>query len=399
MLWPALEPPDRQGHRNLPWTWSFTRHGLSDPLLFHALTSASAVAVQMFKGVTKARERLVLQHETQAVQLVRGELSENSGNPRDELLFAMILMMRSTDNVVALAEAKTLGAFRPPLTNLQNLQAGSSLSYRTTHREILCRLVAQKGGIAAIAIPGVAEFFNMYVRVTIPAKFVIADRYSMDLFQASLGSQRPDFDLCSSYGHFLDSEVPVLRQKYQAALSVASHFPTAELEESFQLIVCDIRCYLDMIESYGQVRWPHVHHGTLASFRNVIQHRLLSVDSNPSKPLREVCRLAILLFSSVVVYPLQNRKPMLFYLDNMTKLLKSEQHMDENFRLWLLVLGGMAADQAPLQSWYVSKLRSLVSTQPKSWSRVRELLRGFLWLDSACGEGGLELWLRVIQDD
>ena len=106
-------------------------------------------------------DRLVFQNEMQAIQLLRDEVSKGPRKPRDELLFAIILLMRSTDAKVPLEDSKTQGAFRPPLADLQNLRTGSSLSYRTTHKEMLRSLVVQKGGLAEIAIPGLAEFFNM----------------------------------------------------------------------------------------------------------------------------------------------------------------------------------------------------------------------------------------------
>ena len=220
----------------------------------------------------------------------------------------------------------------------------------------------------------------------------------MDLFQASVGIRKPDFELCSSYRHCQDFDLPVLRQRQQAATGAALHFPTAELEEAFLVTIWDIRCYLDMVEAHGKGSWRPGQQTPLATYRNVIQHRLLSIDSDPSKPHRELWRLAVLLFSSVVVYPLQNRAPMLYYMSDITRLLESGRHVDGDFRLWLLMLGGMAAENEPLQSWYVTQLKEIIGTQRRLWSDIRAVLHGFLWLDSACGEGGLELWLRVLQD-
>ncbi len=142
------------------WSWSFARHGLADPLLFHALTSSSALALMMMKGPSRAMQGLFLWHETQASQLMRKEVSNGIREPRDELLFAFILLIRKTDKIIKLGQSRTFGAFRPPLTELQNLNTGSSLSYGTTHLNILGNLMSQKGGLTKIAIPGLAEFFN-----------------------------------------------------------------------------------------------------------------------------------------------------------------------------------------------------------------------------------------------
>jgi hypothetical protein len=143
------------------WSWSFARHGLADPLLFHALTAASAVAVIMMKRTPRAMHELVLQHETQAIQCLRREISSTIRKPRDELLFAVLMLMRSNENISTITEPRTLGSFRPPLTQLQHLETGSSLSYRPAQREILKTLVAQKGGLTKVGMPGLAEMFNL----------------------------------------------------------------------------------------------------------------------------------------------------------------------------------------------------------------------------------------------
>jgi len=219
----------------------------------------------------------------------------------------------------------------------------------------------------------------------------------MDLFRASLATGKPDYDLCSSYRVCLETEFPNLRQRYHEKITTTLLFPTTELEDSFQLLLWDIRCYLEMVNSYGKAGYISLQR-PLALYRNVIQHRLLSIDSDASKPVREICRVALLFFSSVVVYPLQNQRPMLQYLHTLTNHLKSATHIEDDFRLWLLVLGGMAANTDPLKPWYISQLRALSVIYPRSWSSVRGLLEEFLWLESACGEGGLELWLEVMLD-
>jgi len=118
----------------------------------------------MLESTPRAMREIALQHETQAIQHLRREVSATMHEPRDELLFAVLILMRSTDNISTLQEPKTLGAFRPPLTHLQNLHTGSSLSYGTAQREMLRSLVSQKGGLTNIVMPGLAEFFNVYVQ-------------------------------------------------------------------------------------------------------------------------------------------------------------------------------------------------------------------------------------------
>lgn len=103
---------------------------------------------------------MAMHHETQTVQLLRGEIAGDMRNPRDELLFAMLLLSARSTDIPVVIEKTVIGAFRPPLTNLHNLVIGSSITFGDVHRETLKRLVAQKGGLAEIAMPGLGEFFN-----------------------------------------------------------------------------------------------------------------------------------------------------------------------------------------------------------------------------------------------
>jgi hypothetical protein len=110
---------------------------------------------------TRAMHNMAVHHETQTVQLLRREITGDMRNPRDELLFAMLLLSaRNSGDIPVVVEKTVIGAFRPPLTNLHNLVIGSSITFVDVHRETLKRLIAQKGGVAEIVMPGLGEFFN-----------------------------------------------------------------------------------------------------------------------------------------------------------------------------------------------------------------------------------------------
>jgi hypothetical protein len=69
-----------------------------------------------------------------------------------------------------------------------------------------------------------------------------------------------------------------------------------------------------------------------------------------------------------------------------------------DFFLWILVLGGIAALGKPERNWYVTRLARVVKKRHLyGWDEVEEELLAFLWLDSACGPGGLRLWSEVME--
>lgn len=103
---------------------------------------------------------IALYHETQAVQLLRKEIAEGVQLPRDELLFVVLLLSTRSNETPIVTQKKEIGAFRPPLTNLHNLEVGSSIRFGEVHRDILKTLVAQKGGVVEIVMPWLGEFFN-----------------------------------------------------------------------------------------------------------------------------------------------------------------------------------------------------------------------------------------------
>ena len=61
--------------------------------------------------------------------------------------------------------------------------------------------------------------------------------------------------------------------------------------------------------------------------------------------------------------------------------------------LWMLVLGGIAASDKPERPWFVSQLALIVRRLDiTEWGSIEDTLESFLWLESACGQGGRELW-------
>jgi hypothetical protein len=65
--------------------------------------------------------------------------------------------------------------------------------------------------------------------------------------------------------------------------------------------------------------------------------------------------------------------------------------------LWIRVLGGIAALDKPERSWYVAQLVILVENLEEStdWGAIEGILERYLWLDSACGHTGPELWEEI----
>jgi hypothetical protein len=166
----------------------------------------------------------------------------------------------------------------------------------------------------------------------------------------------------------------------------------------------------------------------LVERRNILQHHLLCIPSDdilygsgidpktaPSK-VYEGVRLAVLLFAVSILFPM----PMLSgTLERAVKKLKRELESNELWGslttmgqntdftaeetrglqaclLWMLVLGGIGAEDTPQRIWFVRCLRALVCAMGiQSWRQVHSIMRSYLWLNMACESGGMSLWREV----
>jgi hypothetical protein len=106
-----------------------------------------------------------------------------------------------------------------------------------------------------------------------------------------------------------------------------------------------------------------------------------------------------MIFSIVVIYPIPNTCDVLQTL--VRQLTANLEVMDiENLSvdysrvlLWILVLGGIAALGKSERPWFVSKLSLIgVNILKLEWDGVEDILKSFLWLESACSPGGRRLW-------
>lgn len=181
--------------------------------------------------------------------------------------------------------------------------------------------------------------------------------------------------------------------------------------ESFECIAC----LSVATEHYLEGRPGGLTLGQIVRTRLAVQKRLLmlptaedlcnSTDAiiSVDPDLYECCRLTAIIFSVAVIFPTPNQFGV---LQTLVRKLKSEmegadvQIYDLDYLellLWILVLGGIAALGKVERPWFVSHLK-VVGVQRlylHSWDSVEELMKQFLWLDSACTAGGHQLWEEV----
>jgi hypothetical protein len=121
-----------------------------------------------------------------------------------------------------------------------------------------------------------------------------------------------------------------------------------------------------------------------------------------SPHIYEACRTTALIYGIAVIFPVSNAYTL---LQDLARRLKASLIYFKVegcvvsllcLYLWMLVLGGIAASDGPERPWFVMQLEIFaVNCKMYDWSAVEEVLKSFLWLESACGAGGRILWMEA----
>ena len=141
------------------------------------------------------------------------------------------------------------------------------------------------------------------------------------------------------------------------------------------------------------------------TLRNWTQHRLLSLPKSPSQVpshegcLLELCRLRILLFSNLVIYPLPPAAGVgsKFSLDLRKTIdcitIHDPWPVYPDLLLWSTMLGAISANDGEDQLWYTTKLASrAVLTNTTGWCAAKEIFYSFLWWEG-CDSLAYKLWM------
>jgi hypothetical protein len=151
----------------------------------------------------------------------------------------------------------------------------------------------------------------------------------------------------------------------------------------------------------------------IADQRNIIQHHVISLPTaaeikgiciSKVKGVYEVCRIAALIFSMGVIFPLQKLcttyGPLVKQLKLQLLELKDTTTIYQpdilDLVIWATTLGAIAAERTPERSWFVHSLTHLTAPARLSrWNDLEERLVRVLWLRNACKDAGYRLWLEV----
>lgn len=233
-----------------------------------------------------------------------------------------------------------------------------------------------------------------------------------DLYFASKYANRPLFpwrrpfeSLVTTGKHLLDTVAIDLDSKLGSGFRYLRATPAGqELLEVLQAY-SEVTAALDHYTRKGPTAPELV---DLIEARNSTQHRLLCQMpapfdlTDPTTVVLQATRLATLIFSDMVIFPLptvQGVKPRLALLLQQTLeacTLLGCWELHGQLLIWALTLGAIGASFTSERVWYIDQLLRHVSTfQIQEWSTLEAICSRFLWWKPVCSEPGSRVWEEV----
>jgi hypothetical protein len=182
---------------------------------------------------------------------------------------------------------------------------------------------------------------------------------------------------------------------------------SAGLPDVLTTLLNDMRDYTAVINIHCQGLLPKLSLATIADRRNYIQYRLTELDPIYDIPdtfavskAYEPCRLAAMVYSMMVVYPLPAANRPFRRLSGMLKTALQDAYIfwdsGADMLLWVLVMGGICSEQCYARNWFVDTLREMSAvTAVRSWGDLKRKVTSIMWMDTVCDSSGQALWDEV----
>jgi hypothetical protein len=180
---------------------------------------------------------------------------------------------------------------------------------------------------------------------------------------------------------------------------------TPELAEVFQ----DMHSYTIMVDLYsrGIMRNPSM--CVMADRRNSIQFRLLSLpsakelggDHFQGRDVYESCRIAAIIFSLLIIFPLPPVNAPLQLLARSLSHVLAASDLHENWKsapellLWILMLGAVASGNE--KWWFITIAhRTGIAAEIRGGRSLKQVLESVMWPNFDCGVDSEALWNEVM---
>ncbi|KAI1607917.1 hypothetical protein EDD37DRAFT_670367 [Exophiala viscosa] len=392
--WPNTLPVMSKAVVN-PVKGAWLKCAMQWPVVFHAFIYATTLHLLCaYNGqeLIESGPLMRLSHKTETIKLVNEQLRSLKSPASDALIMAVVILA-----IHGSRDEKEYPKVHPPspLASAQNLHVYGNMVADEQHTQAILLLIKQKGGLEAFELFGMAD------------TMALCDLYfsTKHICRPAFSLRRPPQSLVVDGKHVLDSR----------AIELDSELGTGFRYFRSNSTSCEL---LEVLQSFSEVTNALDHHARggstapelvdLIEARNASQHRLLSnlperVDLTDAEScVQQATRLATLIFSDMVVFPLpptQRVKPRL--ARNLIDILEACDllrcwDLHGQVLMWALTLGAIAASFTPERIWYVDQLKYRCSV----WSvdelpLLESICSKFLWWGEVCGGPVLTLWSEV----
>ena len=180
-------------------------------------------------------------------------------------------------------------------------------------------------------------------------------------------------------------------------------WPRSDSIKAFRTM-CDVTIALDHYHRGGPTS-PTLQ--DLVMIRNSCQHQLLSLPDHSAQQetsgfcMYEVCRLAALIYSNLVIFPLPTNcgvgnKLVSRLRKALFTVFATLPDINQRVLLWAVALGGIQSSSSSDRRWFVQQFADLSERFALvQWGRIVDSLTSFVWSDFVLEKEGVELWLEA----
>lgn len=372
-LWPHLGQKVLDTNESV--AAAMTRLALSHPLTMDTFVWTAAGELEMH-GHNPATQKVLLRHQMRAMRTIRDSIRSN--HISDEVINAVNALsvmetptggFKSWEELIYGPDPSPFGDFDPPLASLGYILRFSQMKISSQHVNIAATLLESRGGLESMAV----------VEFAYPMQ-------ALDLVRSSKSVSLPSFDLCKPYRQILDIQMPLYRHGDGAWLQHI--YPVGP---DFNILLLDLRALLRQLDFSRTSISAEVSTETLIAWRNINQHRLLSLPRDQD----HLFRLAALIFNYNVTFPVPYRKTIEKLTKELLPHLCCALESSEDV-LWATTIAALTRPDDEIQHFLLEKARKLTAAlNINTFYDFKNVLVKYLWLDSACDAGGFTFWNQI----